>query len=220
MTRSALVFGAVVSLVLLGTPAPAGSDVDLGASLRIGDDEEIYFAISARYFGKDRGVVESVAVRYRNPDDLAVSLFIAKHSGQSIDAVHALRRKELSWWDVSVRLGVPMDAWFVELKRNPQPPYGKAYGHWKKHRRDKSHVVVLGDDDIRNLVAVRVLHDYYDVPAGVAMKWRASGDDLRVLVASEYHKRHHGGHGAGHGKVGKNHNLDRKAHGKSAKGQR
>jgi hypothetical protein len=155
----------------------------------MGDDTDLYFAISSRYFGRDRAVVERWGARCTDPDHLAVSLFISKHSGKSLDTIFDLRRRGLSWWDISVRLGVPTDAWFVPVRRDPGPPYGKAYGYWKKHRRDSS-VVRLTDADAANLVAVRMLHEYYSVSVEVAMEWRSSGRPLYALVSDEYEKRH------------------------------
>lgn len=179
--------------VVAGLAVPtvqAGLDIDFGASIRIGDDDDLFLSVSARYFDEDRGSIDRVAVRYRNPDDLAVALFIARRSGKSADHIHGLRERGLSWWDISVRLGMPMDVWFVPVARDPGPPYGKAYGHWKNHKRDKRHAVVLNDTELRNLVAVRVLHEYYGVSVAVAMDWRSSGRDLRTLVSGEYNQRH------------------------------
>ena len=180
-------------LVVAGLAAPtaqAGLDIDFGAAVRIGDDNDLFLSVSARYFDEDRRSIDRVAVRYSNPDDLTVALFVARRSGMSADAIHRMRTNGLSWWDISVRFGMPVDVWFVPVRRDPGPPYGKAYGHWKNHKRHKHHAVVLTDADVRNLVAVRMLHEYYGVSVDVAMEWRSSGRDLRVLVSNEYGKRH------------------------------
>ncbi len=170
--------------------APAGLDINFGAAIRIGDDNDLFLSVSARYFDEDRRSIDRLAMRYRNPDDLTVALFVARRSGKSADAVHRMRTDGLSWWDISLRFGMPMDVWFVPVRRDPGPPYGKAYGHWKHHKRNRHHAVVLTDADVRNLVAVRMLHEYYGVSVDVAMEWRSSGRDLRVLVSNEYGKRH------------------------------
>jgi hypothetical protein len=170
--------------------AQAGLDIDFGAAVRIGDDNDLFLSVSARYFDEDRGSIDRLALRYRNPDDLTVALFVARRSGKSADAVHRLRTDGLSWWDISLRFGMPMDVWFVPVRRDPGPPYGKAYGHWKHHKRNRHHAVVLTDADVRNLVAVRMLHEYYGVSVDVAMEWRSSGHDVRILVSDEYGKRH------------------------------
>ena len=180
-------------LVVTGMAAPvaqAGLDIDFGAAIRIGDDDDLFLSVSARYFDEDRGSIDRIAPRYRNPDDLTVALFVARRSGQSGEVIHHMRTDGLSWWDISVRLGMPIDVWFVPVQRDPGPPYGKAYGHWKNHKHNKRHAMMLTDVDVRNLVAVRMLHEYYGVSVDVAMEWRSSGHDLRVLVSNEYGKRH------------------------------
>ena len=184
----------VASLGLLGmaaaTDARAGVDVDLGASFPVGDNGRLFFSISSRYFDYEPAVVEHWGVRYTNPDDLAVSLFIARQSGRSPDVIFALRRQGLSWWDVSLRVGVPVDAWFVPVQHEPGPPYGHAYGHWRKHHENPKYVVVLGDADCRNLVSARMAHEYYGVPMEEAMRWRASGHNVRDVMVREYNVRH------------------------------
>ena len=71
---------------------------------------------------------------------------------------------------------------------------------------------MLSDLDARNLVAVRMVHEYYGVSVETAMQWRSSGSDLRVLMTNEYQKRHGKGHAKSHGKRhGKRHG---KGHGK------
>jgi hypothetical protein len=192
MNRSTprLLFCLFLAGFVLAPAARAGLDIDFGASVRLDDRTDIYLAVSSRYFDEDEPFVRRQGMRYRNPDDLAVALFIARHSGRSADAVWDLRRKGLDWWEISVRLGIPTDRWFVETRRNPGPPYGKAYGYWKKHRKNPSRTVVLSDDDCRNLVAVRLVHDYFGVSVEAAMEWRSSGQDLRYIVADEYRRRH------------------------------
>ena len=185
LTCAALLAGAT----LVATPAHAGIDIDFGASVRLGDDTDLYFAISSRYFDHDRQTVERYAVRYTDPDDLAVSFHLARHSGRSADVIFEMRRKGLSWWDISVRLGLPVNIWFVEVQHDPGPPYGKAYGHWKHHKRNTRPAFVITDDEARHLVAVRVIHEYYGVPVKVAMEWRSSGRNLHAIMADEYTKR-------------------------------
>lgn len=197
------VCAAVLAIATIAGPASAGVDIDFGATVRIGDDADLFFAISSRYFEQDRTTVERYAVRYNDPDDLAVSLFICRHSGRSPEEVFRLFRRGLSWWDISIRLGIPADAWFVQVDRDPGPPYGKAYGYWKQHKRDRRQALVLSDIEIRDLVAARMIHEYYAVPVGTAMELRAAGLNLRGIMADEYHRRHSGPKGRSHGKPGK-----------------
>ena len=183
--------------VAAATPASAGVDIDFGVAAKIDDRTDLYFSISSRYFGHDRDTVTSWGARYHDPDDLAVVLFISKHSGRPLDELYALRQQRgLTWWEISVRFGVPTEVWFVPVQRDPGPPYGKAYGHWKKRKHHREAKVVLTDADLRNLVAVRMLHEYYGVPVEIAMEWRAEGRSLRALMTDEYERRHGKPYGA------------------------
>ncbi len=183
----AIAIAAVVALT--APPIAAGVDISFGAKVPIGDEGELFVAISSNYFDRDRDVVRRVAVRYQDPDDLAVALFIGKHSGRSAEEIWQLRREGLTWWEISAHLRLSHDIWFVPVRRAPGPPYGKAYGYWKKNRNRQQHAFELSDVDARNLVAVRVISDYYGVSAEVAMQKRASGN-LRHVLAHEYRNRH------------------------------
>lgn len=184
-------------LLLLGlaaAPARAGVDVDFGAAVPLGDDGSLFVSISSRYFDREPRVVEDWGRRYfPDPDDLAVALFLARHCDRGPEFSFNLRREGLGWLEISNRCRVPVDVFFVPLDRDPGPPYGNAYGHWRKHQRDRRHAVSLDDADIRNLVAARMLHEYYGVPYETAMQWRAGGRDLRATMNGEYRKRHGGG---------------------------
>ena len=188
----ALIVGTLCLVCTFGGAARAGVDIDLRASVPIGDDAQLFFGINSQYFDRDRPDVEQWGGQCRNPDDLAVLLFLARHSGRPPAQLLALRNDGLSWWQIGLRLDVPMDVWFVSMSRDPGPPYGKAYGHWRKHQRDRRHTFVLSDREARDFVAVRMLHEYYRVDVPTAMKWRASGRDLRTLANREYRQRHDG----------------------------
>ncbi len=200
-----ILFVAVAALLPAAVPARAGVDIDFGAAVPIGDDGQLFVNVSSRQFGVPVRTVEHVATRLRDPDDVAVALFLSARSGRSPDAVLDLRVSTGSWFDVGVRIGVPYDAWFVPVKVVPSgPPYGNAYGHWKKH--GKASTYRLSDREARDLVAVRVMHEYYGLPADEAMRRRASDGDVRSLVTKEYRGRHgkdkakgSGGNGSGNG---------------------
>ena len=202
MLNRILLTAALCLLAASGSTALAGFDVEFDASVRAGDKTDLYFAISSRYFDRDRSTVERWATRYSDPDRLAVALFISKHSGESLDRIFDLRRQGQGWWEISVRLGLPAEVWFVPVDRAPGPPYGKAYGHWKKHR-DNAPAIKMSDADAENLVAVRMLHEYYGVAVDVAMDRRSSGRDLSGLMTDEYSKRHGKSKGKGKGSKGK-----------------
>lgn len=197
-----VVLGVVVAM-FAGLHASASVDVDFGGTIALGDRGDLYFAISSRYFDRDRAYVRQASATFEHPDDLAVALYLSARSGRSMDEVRRLRRQGLTWFQISVRFGLPADIWFVEVEREPGPPYGRAYGYWRNHGRDRTTRIVLTDQEVRDLFAVRMIHEYYGVSVEVAMDWRASGRDLRTILCDEYGRRHHGddhdGQERGHG---------------------
>jgi len=221
MTPRILGLFAVCLIAVVGAPSFAGLDIDFSASANIAldDDTDLFLAINSRYYDHDQARVAELGRRYRDPDDLSVLLFLSRHSRRDTAEIVALRTKGLSWWEIGVRVGVPADVFFVRVDRDPGPPYGNAYGHWKRHRHD-ARAFALSDVEVRDLVAVRMIHEYYGVPIEVAMSRRAAGGDLRALMAREYRERHgKGPHVAnsrgsaadkGQGKGGGNKNKNKK----------
>jgi len=188
----AIVFAAlVIAVVAAGSStARAGVDVSFGVNVPAGDDGRLFFSISSRYFDREPRVVDGWGRRFADPDDLTVFLYLCSHTRLTPEAVFAYRRNGLSWYDVGVRIGVPVDVWYVPVARDPGPPYGKAYGYWKKHQRDPRYVVRLSDRQARDLVCVRMAHEYYGVSPEVAMDWRRDGRDVRTIMTREYRSRH------------------------------
>jgi len=183
--------GAACLVVLSASVTLAQSplDVDLGPRVDPGDATAVYQAVAARYFGTAPQVVARLEVRYGDTDDLAVGLFIGDRSGAPADRVLELRSQGLTWWNVARELELPPEIWFVETDGDLPAPFGRVYGHWRRHTQDPRYVVVVTDIDAQNLVAARVMHEYFDIPLRQAMERRAGGDNLRYLVSDEYVRR-------------------------------
>ena len=192
----------VVAAGVLGPAARAGVDIAFGASVPIADDGRLFFSISSRYFDRDLRTVDSWSRRLPDPDDLSVFLHICAHTRTAPEIIFSYRRQGLSWYDVGVRAGIPVATWYVPVRTDPGPPYGKAYGHWKKHKRNPNYAVRLSDRQVRDLVAVRMAHEYYGVAPEIAMDWRRDGARVDVIMAREYRGRHGGGHGGDHDRKG------------------
>jgi hypothetical protein len=193
-TFDTFVCASVVAIVtVLAAPASrAGGDISFGADVPLSDDARLFFSISSRYFDRDTRVVDDWGHRFPNPDDLAVFLYVCSRTRLSPDVVYAYRREGLTWYGVGARAGLPVDDWYVPVARDPGPPYGKAYGYWKKHQRDARYKVRLNDRQVRDLVAVRMAHEYYGVDPEIAMDWRRDGADVRSIMTREYRSRHRG----------------------------
>jgi hypothetical protein len=192
---------AAIVLTAAPTATLAGLDVAFSASTPIGDDGRLFVSISSQYFDRDVRVVDNWGRRFSDPDDLAVFLHICSHTRTSPEIIFSYRKQGMTWFDIGMRLNVPVDTWFVPVKGDPGPPYGKAYGYWRKHKSDRS-PFKLNDRQCRDLIAVRMASSYYRVPVQTAMDWRRHGTDVSDIMNREYRTRHGKGGGKGKGQKG------------------
>jgi hypothetical protein len=153
---------------LVRAQAPASS-----VAAHIGD---FHMAVSNYYHVPQREVIVVRERRIRD-EELPVVFFIAQRARVAPATIVDLRSRGLSWWDISVRYGIGPDVYYVPVAVAPGPPYGKAYGHYKKPRKQWN-TIVLSDDDVVNLVHVRFLSEHYRVPPERVMEARAHHRDL------------------------------------------
>jgi hypothetical protein len=181
----------LAALVLVGlwAPALAGADVDFGLRVRFDDDVDVFLSVAARCYGQDRTTVQAAATRFRLAEDVALALLISSESRRPLEDIVDLRARGLSWWDISVRYRVPADVYFADLPPQPGPPFGRAWGHWKKHRNAARRMQV-SDEELRDLVAVQLVHRYYDLSIEQAMSLRSHDVPLEAIVSREYRARH------------------------------
>jgi hypothetical protein len=192
MSRRSAAFVVLAGALYAGL-AQAGVNVDIsfGAQIPIQDDNRIFVSVNSRYYDREPAFVDQWSTRFRNPDDLQVFLFLSRHSSASPQVIWDLRKGGMSWFRISQRVRVPMDAYFVRLDGPAYPPFDGMYGRYDQYLRNpKKYKPNFTDGELRSLVVVRTMSDYYRLPPGQAMKLRASGKDCRSLMAQEYRKRH------------------------------
>lgn len=128
-----------------------------------------------RYFHRP---AEEIVVleRTRIPDDdMPVVMFLAERARVSATVIWSHRQGGMHWADIATRYGLGADIFYVALSINPGPPYGRAYGHYRRVPRSHWHTIRLEDADIVNLVNLRFLSDYYGYPPERIVVWRSEG---------------------------------------------
>ena len=168
---------------LLLTPAfgvdRAEAQTAFSVSASIGD---FHVAVANYYRVPEREVI--VIRERRIPDDeIPVVLFIAQRASVSPQRIIDLRLRGDSWWDISVRFGLGPEVYYVPVAVAPGPPYGRAYGHYKKHPRNQWKVIVLNDADIVNLVELRFLSEHYHVAPERIIEMRGRDRDFVAINA-------------------------------------
>lgn len=115
-------------------------------------------------------------------EEMSVVYFLARQAHRDARFIADLRLHGLSWWDISLRLGLdPYILYAVNTQRHYGPPYGVAYGY------DKPGKYRLRDSEIINLVNVRFLSDYHRIAPDDVINRRRSGE--RFMNIDDYYRQ-------------------------------
>jgi hypothetical protein len=157
------VITALLALTVLIFAVPTSAQhVSTGISISDGELRSFYLAIGDYYRVPEPRAVH-VKKHYRVRDEeLPVVFYLASCARVEPDVIIDLRlRQRMSWLNITFRFGLTPEIYYVPVQR-VGPPYGKAYGHYKKHEHDYKRVV-LADEDVVNLVNLRFISDYHRV---------------------------------------------------------
>jgi hypothetical protein len=166
----------------------ASAQTAVNVSAQIGN---LHVAVANYYHVPEREVVV-VHERHIPDDDLPVVFFIAREAHVAPARVIELREHGRSWWDISVHYGLRPDIYYVPVAYDPGPPYGHAYGHYKKPKTEWR-TIVLSDADVVNLVQLRFLSEHYGVPVERVVEARGRNTHL-VAMYSDIGTRKQSGH--------------------------
>ncbi len=170
-------FSLAVILLVLGFVPALAQKVDAGVSIADGELRSFYFAISDYYRVPERNVIE-IRERYRLRDDeLPVVFFLAARARVAPSVIIDLRLGGRSWLDITFHYGLTPDIFYVPVKvKNIGPPYGNAYGYYKKYRPTKDwKKIALTDREVMDLVDLRFVSEYHKIPPEEVMQMRGSG---------------------------------------------
>jgi len=200
ISQTRLVIGALVfSALTLDAQIQAGASFS-GDGLR-----SFYLAIGNYYQVPDREVVV-VRERAVPPDEVPVVFYVAQRARVAPTIILDLRKRGLSWADVALHFRLEPDIYYFR----GGPPYGKAYGYWKKHPPRDAEVI--------DAVNVHFLSDYHRVSPDVVRGERSHGSSYAVIArgfevkpgngddhrederdgGTERGRSHDHGHGKGH----------------------
>jgi len=183
MKKIIFLFVALMFLV----PAAGASAQSVSTGISISDGELRNFYLAGDYYRVPESRVVYVRDHYRFPnEELPVVFFLASRAHVDPQVIIDLRlRQRMSWLNITLHYGLTPEIYYVPVKR-VGPPYGNAYGHYKKHGKNYKKVR-LADSDVINLVNLRFMSEYHGVAAEVIMDERGRGERF-VVINDRYHK--------------------------------
>ncbi|HZM68999.1 MAG TPA: hypothetical protein VFB95_01365 [Candidatus Cryosericum sp.] len=204
-------FVLVLSLAA-ASPAGAATSFDFLFSMdRVHNDNQYFLNLAVSNFGYQRPALEPLLPRVPYVEaDLPVLFFLQHASGWPLPNLVDLRAQRASWSVIFTRVGVPLDVLFVGIPDDPGPPYGNAWGYWKKNPRGAR----LRDRDVCDLVQVQLASRWIGAPAYEVVRGYPRGVTAPVFVADKKGRPYHAQQGKhGEGKQGGGHGP-KKGHGK------
>lgn len=194
--RAGRIAAIALALALCAVPVPARAGVSfdfLFSMDRVSDDHQFFLNVAVSNYAYDRVVLEPILPRLRYLEaDLPVVLFLAHECGRPPGYIVDLRARGLSWSVIFTRVGVPYDVLFAGIDRDPGPPYGNAWGHWRKSPR----AVRLNDGDIAGLVQVQIGARAAHMRPFEMARARGQGRPIAVVVAEKRGRPYHAAKGA------------------------
>ena len=179
MKRLLILFATIACFCALAT-ASSRADVNLGVSIGDGGVKSFYLEVG-EFFKAPAADVQYVRDARYSDEELSVILYISQRTGIRPEAIIQLRKLKKSWCEIAVHYGMSPAMFYVPLSYEPGPPYGKAYGHYKRHGKSQWKKIVLDDEDVVNLVKLRFVSGYYKVPAEDIVKARCSGKSFATI---------------------------------------
>lgn len=176
-TRISLLFGAL--LMVCVSAASVEADINVGLSLDQDGLKDFHLAIGEHYQSPQKEIV--VVRRQVADEELPVAFIIASAAGVDVPAVVKLRVGGKSWMEISLHFDLSPSVFYVPLARDPGPPYGKAYGHFKDKAGKKSKKVRLTDTEIIDWANLRFLSEFHHCSPDEIVKSRQSGHNFITI---------------------------------------
>ena len=198
-----LLGGLILLLGASSVPVRAAVFNDVTRDLGLRDDARIFLNVTNDYFAPPPTVaVELVRNSPVPEDDFPVILYLARASKRPPQEIQRLRADYLSWSDIMDRSNVSPSVLFAGIDRDPGPPYGKAWGYWRKHPRDER--IRFRDRDVVELVKLQVASRSQRVTPYAVASVRQKEITVEQYVAEKnrgkYPKSKGGARGTGGGK--------------------
>ncbi len=159
-------------VLLLATQSMAR--LDLGITIDKNGISDFHIAISKHYNVAEKDIV-IVSNKKVSDEELPVVFFVAKKAGVKSSAIIKLRLEGKSWQMIAMYYKLQPNIFFVDLKSKPAPPYGKAYGHYKKNKKHTWKNTSLSDDDFVNFVNLQFISGYYGYSPSTVIEMRSKG---------------------------------------------
>ena len=115
---------------------------------------------------------------------------IAQQAHVPVARVADLRLSGLPLVDVARRVGTGPEIFYVPYAVDPGPPYGKAWGYYKKTPRAQWRTIRLSDADVIHSSNVLLVNRYHSVPVARIIELRRGGRSFTAIHHDLWTEKH------------------------------
>lgn len=154
-------------------------------------DEAIteFFLAVGDYYRIPQAEVINIRGRGVPPYEIPVVLFIAKRAHVTPEMIMDFRLRDNTWLYTALRFGFGAEIFYVPVRMVPKDSlFAKAYESYKHKPKKEWRAIVLSDDDIVNLVNLKMMSEHYGYPPEKIIKMR-SEDRQFVSINDEIRKQ-------------------------------
>jgi hypothetical protein len=197
---------AALALLFSGGSARSAVSFDVAVGMNVNEDTRIFLNVTNQVWHPPATFIQEC--RYPE-DDFPVVSFLAYQSHRDPSFILHLRSEGYPWSEIFYRLRVDPGVLFIGIDHDPGPPYGKAWGYWRKNGGPGRHERMrFSDRDVVGLVKVQTVSRHFGASPYSVMEGQRRGERVEYYTANRWRERHgrqtwseeHGpGRGQGHG---------------------
>jgi hypothetical protein len=184
-----ILLGAGIALLLMCGMARADVGFDVAVGMNLNEDTRIFLNVTNQTW--QPAVATTLIQGCADPGaDFPVIAFLAYHSHRSPSFILNLRKEGYGWADIFFQLHVQPSVLFVGIDHDPGPPYGNAWGYWKKHYRPGTRQLYrISDRDIVGLVKVQTASRHFGASPFAVIDAQRNGRRPEAYTADRWKQK-------------------------------
>jgi hypothetical protein len=139
------------------------------------EEQSSFFLAAGKYFQASWAELDALGSTGLLMDEIPVALHVARHAGVNSGEVVDHRLRGESWGDILSRYYVTPESYYVPLASGVRLPSTRPDRYHRKSAREAWRRQRFSDDDIVNLINVKLLTDFYGITPDKIIALRDAG---------------------------------------------
>ncbi len=141
-----------------------------------------FFLAIGDYYGIPQREVMMIRERGIPVYEIPVVLFIAKRAHAAPEIITDFRLRDNTWLSTTFHFGLGAEIFYVPMGVVVRDSfYSKAYGYYKHKPKKEWKTIPLNDDDIINLVNLKLISEHYGYPPEKVIQMRSEGREFAAI---------------------------------------